>query len=248
MRTWIAIIVIAAYAAITPVFGQIDAQSAFGGVISPGSGKDPEISAQRAGIEAQRSQAQSRFEEGARQCYQKFVVNDCINNLRAQRREILADLRRQEIELNNQERRTLAAQRVQSVEDKTRIADEREALADPKQPAGKPELGSKPAAKAPKTFKEPKAVKASKSSKTSKKTKTPDAQAGATQAVGGAPASQSLGAVPSAGDRHQSAAQRAQRAADKQVRLVAAQEAAAKREKERRERGEKSVQGLPTPP
>lgn len=43
------------------------------------------------------------------QCYARFAVNDCLIKVRANRREVLGDLRRQEISLNDMRRRRRGA-------------------------------------------------------------------------------------------------------------------------------------------
>ena len=45
-------------------------------------------------------------------CYQRFAVNDCLIKVRAQRREVLADLRRQEISLNDALRKRRGAEQL----------------------------------------------------------------------------------------------------------------------------------------
>ena len=43
------------------------------------------------------------------QCYARFAVNDCLIKVRVQRREVLGDLRRQEISLNDMRRKRRGA-------------------------------------------------------------------------------------------------------------------------------------------
>ena len=43
------------------------------------------------------------------QCYARFAVNDCLIKIRAHRREVLGDLRRQEISLNDVQRKRRGA-------------------------------------------------------------------------------------------------------------------------------------------
>ena len=65
--------------------------------------------AERARINADRAVLQTQTQAKERACYQQFSVNACLSEVRAQRREALAELRRQEIVLNDQEREGRAA-------------------------------------------------------------------------------------------------------------------------------------------
>ncbi len=70
-------------------------------------------------IAAERTQIAQRFAQEEAACYQKFAVNDCLNASRTQRRTGLADLRRQEILLNDTERKRKGAQQMQRMEQST---------------------------------------------------------------------------------------------------------------------------------
>lgn len=76
------------------------------------------VDAQRARIDIERSQAEQQFAAQEVACYRKFAVNDCLLANRADRRERLADLRRQELVLNDAERKRRASERVRSLEDR----------------------------------------------------------------------------------------------------------------------------------
>ena len=67
--------------------------------------------AQRARIEQERSGAQARFDEAAVLCYQRFAVNDCLQDARELRRDVVADLRKQSLALRDAQARQKAAQR-----------------------------------------------------------------------------------------------------------------------------------------
>jgi colicin import membrane protein len=77
------------------------------------------VAAQRARIAGERDQAEGEFNARQKLCYLKFAVNDCLNAAKAQRREKLADLRRQEISLNDAERKRKAAERSGSLEERS---------------------------------------------------------------------------------------------------------------------------------
>ncbi len=68
---------------------------------------------ERAAITAKRQQ-----DEAA--CYQRFSVEDCLRGVRAKVRDAETRLRNQEIELNDAERKEKAADRLRSIEEKTK--------------------------------------------------------------------------------------------------------------------------------
>lgn len=74
------------------------------------------IAAERARIANERAAAESAFHAEEKACYGKFAVNDCLNAAKAKRRGVVADLRRQEISLNDVERRRRAADKVRELE------------------------------------------------------------------------------------------------------------------------------------
>lgn len=79
---------------------------------------DGDAAAQRARIQAERNRVEAGFRAEEKTCYGKFAVNDCLNEARARRRESLADLRRQEIALNDADRKRRAAERQRSLEER----------------------------------------------------------------------------------------------------------------------------------
>jgi colicin import membrane protein len=76
---------------------------------------------ERARIQAERVLAQSRFDDAAAECYQRFAVNDCLRDARDARRDVLADLRRQDLSLNSEEARRKAADRLTRLEKKSSV-------------------------------------------------------------------------------------------------------------------------------
>ena len=89
----------------------------------------PEAQAERARIAAERSQAEARFAAQEVACYQKFAVNDCLNAAKSQRRERLSDLRRQDLTLNEAERKRRASDRVRSIDERNSAQSQQEAAA-----------------------------------------------------------------------------------------------------------------------
>lgn len=73
---------------------------------------------QRLAINAKRQQLQSGFSAEDAVCYTRFAVNNCLRNVDARRKASLADLRRQDVVLNDQERRRRGAEEIQRIETK----------------------------------------------------------------------------------------------------------------------------------
>ena len=74
--------------------------------------------AERFRIGADRARLEATFAFEHTTCYKRFLVNKCLDEVKLVRREALADLRRQEIVLNDQERKAKAAEQLQKIEDK----------------------------------------------------------------------------------------------------------------------------------
>ena len=64
--------------------------------------------AERERIRKSRASEQALFMAQEAQCYSRFAVNDCLIEVRGRRREVLGDLRRQEIALNDAQRKRRA--------------------------------------------------------------------------------------------------------------------------------------------
>ncbi len=120
--------------------------------------------AEKARIAAERGQAEAVFREEQKACYGTFAVNDCTAAARAKRRQVLSDLKRQEVSLNDAMRRRQAAERVKSLDDRATEAAKREEEGRPTRPQpradrpaatpqGKPR--SSDAASAPQTARQP---------------------------------------------------------------------------------------------
>lgn len=76
------------------------------------------VARERSRIEAERRREDARFAGEEAACYQRFAVNDCLREVRVRRRAAFEDLRRQEIELNDAQRRSRAAEQLRRIEDK----------------------------------------------------------------------------------------------------------------------------------
>ena len=70
-------------------------------------------------ISTERSKLEAAFALEDTACYKRFLVNSCLDEVKARRRDALADLRRQEIVLNDEARKIKAAEQLQKIEDKS---------------------------------------------------------------------------------------------------------------------------------
>jgi colicin import membrane protein len=84
-----------------------------------GDGSPPEqFGTERRRIEVLRSSLQAGFKAEDAFCQKKFAVNSCLADVDARRRQAMADLRRQEIGLNERERKLKGEQQLRKIEDK----------------------------------------------------------------------------------------------------------------------------------
>lgn len=81
-----------------------------------------EVKSERVRIADERGRVEARFAAEEKSCYAKFGVNDCLQEARTRRREILADLRRQEVSLNDADRRRRATERLAEIEQRSSAA------------------------------------------------------------------------------------------------------------------------------
>lgn len=77
---------------------------------------DSAVEGERARIAVERNQANARLASQEVACYKTFAVNDCLKAARSTRRERLSDLRRQELSLNDAERKRRSAERLLIIE------------------------------------------------------------------------------------------------------------------------------------
>jgi colicin import membrane protein len=80
--------------------------------------QEPDGSAERARIRAERDQAEALFTAEEKACRARFAVTDCVNDARKRMRDTLADLRRQEVTLNDAERKRRAAGRLKDIQER----------------------------------------------------------------------------------------------------------------------------------
>jgi len=72
-----------------------------------------DVTAERARIAQQRAQHEAVFTNAEVACYRRFAVSDCLRDARKNRRSALDELRRQEVVLNDEERRIKGSQALQ---------------------------------------------------------------------------------------------------------------------------------------
>jgi hypothetical protein len=112
--------------------------SAFGcSVLIAHAQDDASVAAERARLKSAREKAEAEYKSEEKACYGKFAVNDCLATARAKRREAVSDLRRQEIALNDAERKRKAAERQRSLDERNA---QREAASAPQSSASQREL------------------------------------------------------------------------------------------------------------
>lgn len=76
------------------------------------------IEAERARIQQDRMREERRYATEDAACYQRFAVTDCLRAVQIRRRETFDELRRQEILLNDLERKRRGAEQLGRIEEK----------------------------------------------------------------------------------------------------------------------------------
>lgn len=116
--------------------------------------EETEVQVERARLDASKVQVERRYQEAIESCQQKFAVSACAIEARSERRNALADLRRQEQALNTEERKRRAAEAASRIERRLSTTtvplpasvpqrpSSRPRLSDPKPPASTPEAQS----------------------------------------------------------------------------------------------------------
>lgn len=104
------------------VFRKPLAMAAFCALLAPAAsiGAPPDHTAERERIRQERAQAESLFEERKQECLKSFVVTPCTDKAQRQRRQSLAELKRQENLLDEQLRRQRVADRDEALAEKSR--------------------------------------------------------------------------------------------------------------------------------
>lgn len=89
--------------------------------------RDATAASGRARIKDEQAQIRSRAATEEAACYQRFAVNDCLQAVRARQRQALGELRREEVALNDAERRKKSEERRRRLEEKEEKEKAREA-------------------------------------------------------------------------------------------------------------------------
>lgn len=85
------------------------------------------ISRERSRIDSDRGRLENEFLTEDAACYKRFAVNSCLDEVNVRRRAALADLRRQEILLNDEERQIRGAEQLRKTEEKSSPEKQKEA-------------------------------------------------------------------------------------------------------------------------
>jgi colicin import membrane protein len=81
--------------------------------------RDASERAERDRITQERQRASAQHDTAKVNCYQKFQVNDCLSQARREHNAMQSDLKRQEISLNDLQRKRRGAEQLRKVEEKT---------------------------------------------------------------------------------------------------------------------------------
>ena len=76
---------------------------------------------ERSKVAAERARLEAGFQAEEAACKSRFAVNACLQEIRTRRNEAMADLRRQDILINEADRKARAADQIQKTEDKSNL-------------------------------------------------------------------------------------------------------------------------------
>jgi colicin import membrane protein len=113
--------------------------------------EDPKVAAERARLAAARSHAEIQYKAEEKACYSKFAVNDCVAAAKVRRRQALEDVRRQEISINDAERKRKAAERLRAQQERDATQPQRQEAAQERaaqEPAREQRAGEKAGSRA----------------------------------------------------------------------------------------------------
>lgn len=81
----------------------------------------PQVSSdiERARISVERNKLEVEFSKAEAACYKDFFVNACLEKVKNRRYELMADLKRQEVILNAQDRKAKGAEQIRKTEEKS---------------------------------------------------------------------------------------------------------------------------------
>jgi colicin import membrane protein len=81
-----------------------------------------DVATETARIQLERQQVDARIATDEAGCYQHFSVTDCLEAARGRRRDALADLRRQELSMQDSQRKRQGAEQLQRLDEKADAA------------------------------------------------------------------------------------------------------------------------------
>jgi hypothetical protein len=87
---------------------------------SPAQEKDNNA-LERSKIAAERARLEAGFQAEETACKSRFVVNACLHEIRSRRNEAMADLRRQDLLINESDRKARGADQIQKTEEKSNL-------------------------------------------------------------------------------------------------------------------------------
>ena len=76
---------------------------------------------ERSKVAAERARLEAGFQAEEAACKSRFAVNACLQEIRTRRNEAMADLRRQDILINEADRKARAADQIQKTEEKSNL-------------------------------------------------------------------------------------------------------------------------------
>ena len=85
----------------------------------------PSNDAERLRIASARTELEAGFALENTSCYKNFRVNDCLDQVKRRRRTAIADLGRQEMTLNKQDRNVKASEQLNKTEEKTSLENQK---------------------------------------------------------------------------------------------------------------------------
>ena len=81
--------------------------------------QSPDIETARRLIQDERQLQESLFTKKESDCYLRFAVTDCLKQLRVERRLVMDKLRRQDVLLNDQERKQKGVEQIEGIREKS---------------------------------------------------------------------------------------------------------------------------------
>ncbi|WP_296448331.1 hypothetical protein [Rhodoferax sp. UBA5149] len=97
----------------------LTAGCAFSQPTGTGTAPSLDIEGERDRIQAERAREEARYQTEEAACYARFSVTDCQREVRVRRRQVLDDLRRQDLILNDAERKRKALAQMERIQERS---------------------------------------------------------------------------------------------------------------------------------